>query len=103
MLCIPYFAMRVGCFLLKIFPSSTNYLFQCSFTYMQQIMYLYVYGTIFSFKLCSRYSSSSKNFHFSYVCMVYISLLASLDSTAQTGHANGVDWQEEVYQKVKLS
>ncbi|XWS20491.1 hypothetical protein CRYUN_Cryun31cG0105500 [Craigia yunnanensis] len=26
---------------------------------------------------------------------------ASLDSTAQTGHANGGDWQEEVYQKIK--
>ncbi|KAK9283860.1 hypothetical protein L1049_012114 [Liquidambar formosana] len=25
----------------------------------------------------------------------------SLDSTAQTGHANGGDWQEEVYQKIK--
>ncbi|CAN2060843.1 unnamed protein product [Malus fusca] len=25
----------------------------------------------------------------------------SLDSSAQTGHANGGDWQEEVYQKVK--
>ena len=33
--------------------------------------------------------------------MVYISLLAPLDSTAQTGHANGGNWQEEVYQKVK--
>nr|POE92456.1 mediator of rna polymerase ii transcription subunit 15a [Quercus suber] len=27
--------------------------------------------------------------------------LASLDSTAQTGHANGADWQEEVYQKIE--
>jgi hypothetical protein len=26
--------------------------------------------------------------------------VASLDSTAQIGHANGGDWQEEVYQKV---
>ncbi|XP_050205171.1 mediator of RNA polymerase II transcription subunit 15a-like isoform X2 [Mercurialis annua] len=26
----------------------------------------------------------------------------SLDSTAQTGHANGGDWQEEVYQKIKI-
>ena len=26
--------------------------------------------------------------------------LASLVSTAQTGHANGADWQEETYQKV---
>ena len=26
--------------------------------------------------------------------------VAALDSTAQTGHANGGDWQEEVYQKV---
>nr|XP_023926943.1 mediator of RNA polymerase II transcription subunit 15a-like isoform X3 [Quercus suber] len=26
---------------------------------------------------------------------------ASLDSTAQTGHANGADWQEEVYQKIE--
>ncbi|KAL4626580.1 hypothetical protein ACB092_05G107200 [Castanea dentata] len=26
---------------------------------------------------------------------------SSLDSTAQTGHANGADWQEETYQKVK--
>ncbi|MBA0754560.1 hypothetical protein Gogos_021620 [Gossypium gossypioides] len=26
---------------------------------------------------------------------------ASLDSTAQTGHSNGGDWQEEVYQKIK--
>ncbi|GAV60967.1 hypothetical protein CFOL_v3_04495 [Cephalotus follicularis] len=26
----------------------------------------------------------------------------SLDSTAQTGHANGGDWQEEVYQKIKV-
>ncbi|KAL5855454.1 hypothetical protein ACOSQ4_005256 [Xanthoceras sorbifolium] len=26
---------------------------------------------------------------------------ASLDSTAQTGHANGGDWQEEAYQKIK--
>ncbi|TYH16603.1 hypothetical protein ES288_A05G129200v1 [Gossypium darwinii] len=25
----------------------------------------------------------------------------SLDSTAQTGHSNGGDWQEEVYQKIK--
>ncbi|KAF4347732.1 hypothetical protein G4B88_017811 [Cannabis sativa] len=25
----------------------------------------------------------------------------SVDSTAQTGHANGGDWQEEVYQKIK--
>ncbi|KAJ6932333.1 hypothetical protein NC651_007916 [Populus alba x Populus x berolinensis] len=25
---------------------------------------------------------------------------ASLDSTAQTGHAKGADWQEEIYQKV---
>ncbi|KAF6149424.1 hypothetical protein GIB67_016962 [Kingdonia uniflora] len=25
----------------------------------------------------------------------------SIDSTAQTGHANGADWQEEFYQKVK--
>eukprot|EP00258_Populus_trichocarpa_P037766 XP_024453785.1 mediator of RNA polymerase II transcription subunit 15a isoform X2 [Populus trichocarpa] len=27
---------------------------------------------------------------------------ASLDSTAQTGHANGADWQEEIYQKIKV-
>ncbi|XP_068310904.1 mediator of RNA polymerase II transcription subunit 15a-like isoform X1 [Pyrus communis] len=26
----------------------------------------------------------------------------SLDSSAQTGHANGGDWQEEVYQKIKV-
>uniref|UniRef100_A0A2P2MQJ5 Transcription cofactor n=1 Tax=Rhizophora mucronata TaxID=61149 RepID=A0A2P2MQJ5_RHIMU len=26
---------------------------------------------------------------------------AALDSTAQTGHVNGGDWQEEVYQKIK--
>ena len=26
--------------------------------------------------------------------------VASLDSTAQTGHAKGADWQEELYQKV---
>ncbi|XP_050286692.1 mediator of RNA polymerase II transcription subunit 15a-like isoform X1 [Quercus robur] len=26
---------------------------------------------------------------------------SSLDSTAQTGHANGADWQEETYQKIK--
>ncbi|OAY52742.1 mediator of RNA polymerase II transcription subunit 15a [Manihot esculenta] len=26
----------------------------------------------------------------------------SVDSTAQTGHANGGDWQEEVYQKIKV-
>lgn len=26
--------------------------------------------------------------------------VASLDSTAQTGNANGGDWQEEIYQKV---
>nr|GMC69650.1 mediator of RNA polymerase II transcription subunit 15A isoform X8 [Ipomoea batatas] len=26
---------------------------------------------------------------------------ASLDSTAQTGYANGADWQEEAYQKIK--
>ncbi|XP_008218591.1 PREDICTED: mediator of RNA polymerase II transcription subunit 15a isoform X2 [Prunus mume] len=26
----------------------------------------------------------------------------SLDSTAQTGHATGGDWQEEVFQKIKL-
>ncbi|KAK5830929.1 hypothetical protein PVK06_014724 [Gossypium arboreum] len=26
---------------------------------------------------------------------------SSLDSTAQTGHSNGGDWQEEVYQKIK--
>ena len=26
--------------------------------------------------------------------------VASLDSTAETGHANGADWQEEIYQKV---
>jgi len=29
-----------------------------------------------------------------------ILLSASLDSTAQTGHAKGADWQEEIYQKV---
>nr|XP_034910472.1 mediator of RNA polymerase II transcription subunit 15a-like isoform X4 [Populus alba] len=27
---------------------------------------------------------------------------ASLDSTAQTGHAKGADWQEEIYQKIKV-
>ncbi|KAK9941163.1 hypothetical protein M0R45_017784 [Rubus argutus] len=27
---------------------------------------------------------------------------ASVDSTAQTGHTNGADWQEEVYQKIKV-
>ncbi|XP_052306895.1 mediator of RNA polymerase II transcription subunit 15a isoform X3 [Populus trichocarpa] len=27
---------------------------------------------------------------------------ASLDSTAETGHANGADWQEEIYQKIKV-
>nr|XP_028955287.1 mediator of RNA polymerase II transcription subunit 15a-like isoform X2 [Malus domestica] len=27
---------------------------------------------------------------------------ASLDSSAQTGYANGGDWQEEVYQKIKV-
>ena len=27
------------------------------------------------------------------------SFTASMDSTAQTGHAGGVDWQEECYQK----
>ena len=26
--------------------------------------------------------------------------VASLDSTAEIGHANGADWQEEIYQKV---
>ncbi|KAK9941165.1 hypothetical protein M0R45_017786 [Rubus argutus] len=26
----------------------------------------------------------------------------SVDSTAQTGHTNGADWQEEVYQKIKV-
>ncbi|KAK7858278.1 mediator of RNA polymerase II transcription subunit 15a isoform X1 [Quercus suber] len=26
---------------------------------------------------------------------------SSLDSTAQRGHANGADWQEETYQKIK--
>ncbi|XP_061980964.1 mediator of RNA polymerase II transcription subunit 15a-like isoform X4 [Populus nigra] len=26
----------------------------------------------------------------------------SLDSTAETGHANGADWQEEIYQKIKV-
>ncbi|PQQ20323.1 hypothetical protein Pyn_16897 [Prunus yedoensis var. nudiflora] len=26
----------------------------------------------------------------------------SLDSTSQTGHANGDDWQEEVFQKIKF-
>ncbi|XP_011014848.1 PREDICTED: mediator of RNA polymerase II transcription subunit 15a-like isoform X1 [Populus euphratica] len=26
----------------------------------------------------------------------------SLDSTAETGHANGADWQEELYQKIKV-
>ncbi|KAF2323114.1 hypothetical protein GH714_033517 [Hevea brasiliensis] len=33
-----------------------------------------------------------------YICFV---IVASLDSTAQTRHANGGDWQEEVYQKIK--
>ncbi|KAM1472663.1 hypothetical protein ACFX2I_028885 [Malus domestica] len=28
--------------------------------------------------------------------------LTSLDSSAQAGHANGGDWQEEVYQKIKV-
>ncbi|XP_061981778.1 mediator of RNA polymerase II transcription subunit 15a-like isoform X2 [Populus nigra] len=27
---------------------------------------------------------------------------ASLDSTAEIGHANGADWQEEIYQKIKV-
>ncbi|KAI5593556.1 hypothetical protein BDE02_03G021600 [Populus trichocarpa] len=27
---------------------------------------------------------------------------ASLDSTAQTGHANGADWQDQIYQKIKV-
>ncbi|KAI5560270.1 hypothetical protein BDE02_16G036500 [Populus trichocarpa] len=27
---------------------------------------------------------------------------ASLDSTAQTGHAKGADWQEEIYQKESI-
>ncbi|KAI5593618.1 hypothetical protein BDE02_03G028500 [Populus trichocarpa] len=27
---------------------------------------------------------------------------ASLDSTAQTGHANGADWQKQIYQKIKV-
>ncbi|KAL3567308.1 hypothetical protein D5086_029959, partial [Populus alba] len=26
----------------------------------------------------------------------------SLDSTAETGHSNGADWQEEIYQKIKV-
>ena len=30
----------------------------------------------------------------------FLSFVASLDSTDQTRSANGVDWQEEVYQKV---
>ena len=30
-------------------------------------------------------------------------ILASLDSTAQTENANGVDWQEEAFQKVIFS
>ena len=33
------------------------------------------------------------------MCVIFV---ASLDSTAQTGHANGGDWQEEVYQKVGI-
>ncbi|CAK7356973.1 unnamed protein product [Dovyalis caffra] len=28
--------------------------------------------------------------------------IPSLDSKAQTGHANGADWQEEIYQKIKV-
>ncbi|KAG5248549.1 mediator of RNA polymerase II transcription [Salix suchowensis] len=27
---------------------------------------------------------------------------APLDSTAETGHGNGADWQEEIYQKIKV-
>ncbi|KAJ6932251.1 mediator of RNA polymerase II transcription subunit 15a-like isoform X4 [Populus alba x Populus x berolinensis] len=27
---------------------------------------------------------------------------SSLDSTAQTGHAKGADWQEEIYQQIKV-
>ena len=38
--------------------------------------------------------------HMSIYLHIFIYFLASLDSTAQTGHANGADWQEEVYQKV---
>ncbi|KAJ6389653.1 hypothetical protein OIU77_027888 [Salix suchowensis] len=28
--------------------------------------------------------------------------IAPLDSTAETGHGNGADWQEEIYQKIKV-
>ena len=38
--------------------------------------------------------------HMSIYLHIFIYFLASLDSTAQTGHANGADLQEEVYQKV---
>ncbi|XP_019184522.1 PREDICTED: mediator of RNA polymerase II transcription subunit 15a-like isoform X7 [Ipomoea nil] len=34
-------------------------------------------------------------------CSGLQNIQASLDSTAQTGNANGADWQEEVYQKIK--
>lgn len=34
------------------------------------------------------------------ICVSYNYIVASLDSTAQTGQPSGDDWQEEVYQKV---
>lgn len=39
--------------------------------------------------------------HFSYF-VSYNYIVASLDSTAQTGQPSGDDWQEEVYQKVRF-
>nr|XP_034929552.1 mediator of RNA polymerase II transcription subunit 15a-like [Populus alba] len=33
---------------------------------------------------------------------LYFMIEMSPDSTAETGHANGADWQEEIYQKIKV-
>ncbi|KAE9463029.1 hypothetical protein C3L33_05061, partial [Rhododendron williamsianum] len=35
-------------------------------------------------------------------CMLYVCFVASLDSKAQTGNATSGDWQEEIYQKIKV-
>jgi hypothetical protein len=66
---------------------------------------------IYDYPICSISLKNAKekkkqiSTFFSHVCLcVYIvndiSVVDSMDSTAQTGQTSGGDWQEEVYQKV---
>jgi hypothetical protein len=64
------------------------------------LQYFIIFSKCENYRNTLVYGKHTKIHEFYYFVALIEIFVASLDSTAQTGHANGADWQEHIYQKV---